>query len=250
MIALIDGDIIAYRCAASAEKDAVEASFSRMDVMIEQIVKTVSQEGAYEIYLSGANNWRYNIFPEYKAHRKEVAAPQHLAASKEYLRKHYAATSEETLEADDLIGIRMTELSLDGCACSLDKDFFTIPGNHYQWPIQGVTGGTAWSKEGFKGIISPLQALRYFYGQLILGDGADGVPGFDGKMRKQVPKFIIELQQQLDNFTEPEEMFEYVSSLYIDEEALIRNAKVLHIMKERGVFWEPPGQPQDTKPSS
>ena len=245
MICLLDADIIAYRCSASAEKEPLYVALSRMDELIKRILYENNTED-YQCFLGGEGNWRTAIYPEYKANRKDTPRPQWLKDCKNYLRESYKATSEDGLEADDLLGIYATEYGLDSVICSIDKDLLQIPGNHYQWEISGTgPSGKQWIKPAYMGITSPLQGLRRFYGQVISGDGTDNVPSFDGKIRNSIPKFVEAYIQHLDDMQEEEEMYSFCYDLYDGDVAdnkftLHTNAQVLYVLKEREVFWKPP----------
>lgn len=248
MIALLDGDLFAYRCAATAENDVEEAAISRMDELIKRVLQEINTQ-EYECYLGGRGNWRKEIYPDYKANRKDKPPPKHLDACNAYLRQYYNAVSEDGLEGDDLLSIRQhqcLELGVDSIIASIDKDMFTVPGWHYQWEIGGTSvNGNQWSKPAIRTFISPLQGLRRFYGQVISGDGADNVPAFDGKLRSSVPKFVQALIDPLNEMDTEEEMYSYCVDVYMSSAAgslamLNDNASVLYMLKKRGEMWKPP----------
>ena len=83
MIALVDGDIVAYRCAASAEKEEISIALMRTNMMMEDIMLD-TEATEFKVYLSGSkeDNFRYKVNPEYKANRKDVVRPIHLEACK------------------------------------------------------------------------------------------------------------------------------------------------------------------------
>jgi len=253
MINLLDGDVVCFRCSASAEHDELHVAYSRIDQLIERLNFDVGAKDT-EVYVGGKGNWRKEIYPEYKANRKDQKRPKHLDECLLYLREQYGATSEDGFEADDLLSIRQHELmdqGIESIITSIDKDMFQIPGNHYQWEIYGTgSTGKEWTKPAVRCFISPLQGLRRFYGQVISGDGADNIPSFDGKMRTSVPKFVQALIDAMNNMDNEEEMFWYCKDLYdnastdfnseIAIETLKRNASVLYMLKNREDRWKPP----------
>jgi 5'-3' exonuclease len=242
MINLLDGDLIAYRASASCEPtkakpflEPPEVAIWRLNDMIERIcIATNSSE--IECYLGGSDNFRYNIYPEYKANRKDKPKPTYLEACREQLVTQYGSSIVNNIETDDMLGIRQTQLDGNSRICSLDKDLLMVPGQHFNWVNQE-----------FK-LVSPLDGLRCFYKQLILGDKSDNIPGFDGAMRGTCPKFIEKLQAPIDSMTEEIDMYNHVFGVYFDwqgnddiETIMHRNASLLYILKEEGKHWTVPG---------
>jgi len=239
MKAIVDGDIVVYRCAFSCEKkidgeviliDPVERAIQRMDFLInEMLAMTDSTE--YILYLSGKNNFRYEIFSEYKANRKDKAKPVYLEQCRQHLIDEYGAIVENGHEADDSIGIAATACNSidDYVICSIDKDLLQIPGKHFNFVKKELQ------------FVSPLEASKNFYKQLVLGDVADNIPGYDGKARQKVPKFLEEIMQLIDNCGSEIEMYEAIKGLDgVEMETLDRNACLLHILRETEKMWEPP----------
>ena len=109
MKALIDGDKCAYRTAAASEVADENICLLRLDRMIREILH-VTEADTYEIYLSGEDNFRYKIFPEYKANRKDTVKPKWLQACREYLAKEWNAKFAHGCEADDMMAIEQTRL--------------------------------------------------------------------------------------------------------------------------------------------
>lgn len=230
MLALIDGDIVAYRCSASAQNDPEDIAILRVDIMMREILKDTGSD-SYHVFLTGANNFRYDIFPDYKANRKDKPKPQWLAACRDYLTKSWNAVTSDGCEADDLIGIEATACDdmMGYIICSIDKDLKQIPGSHYNF----VT------KE--RVFVTPLDGLKSFYKQLILGDVSDNIPGFDGKARQKWPKFMQHYHDAIDEFHDELDMYNYVRNIYTDDaHNIILNGRLLHIQRKEGQLWIPP----------
>ena len=83
MRALLDGDLYSYRSATASENDDVGIAIWRMEEMIDN---TLAETGAdeFSIFLSGEKNFRYDIYPEYKANRTQPK-PRFLKDLKNYL---------------------------------------------------------------------------------------------------------------------------------------------------------------------
>lgn len=245
MINLVDADLIAYRASASCEPTKTKEYLEPCDValyrvhdMVQTIVKGTNTDWM-EFYLGGTDNFRKTIYPEYKANRTKPP-PTWLNSCRECLVVQYKASIVNGMETDDMLGIRQTELDGESRIVSIDKDLHMIAGWHYNWV-----------KDEHK-LVSPLDGLRTFYKQLILGDGTDNIPGFDGKTRNSIPKFIQKLQEPIDEMTDELSMYNYVFGVYFDEQGndditsiLHRNAQLLYILKGHEQYWQPPGLKQE-----
>jgi DNA polymerase I len=236
MIALIDGDIVAYRCAASAENDEVEIAIARCDELIRRILHDTGSTELV-VYLSGGENFRKKIDPEYKANRKDEK-PKWLESLREHLVINWKAQVSDGVEADDLIAIDATNAWNDDVPfviCSLDKDFRQLPGKHYSWDIQGTVKGKQWSKPAELVFVSPLEARKNFYKQLLIGDSADNITGVTNIGKVKASKVIDPLDLEQD-------MFDTVLSLYnYDTERLLKNGKLLWLLRTNDLTtWEFP----------
>jgi 5'-3' exonuclease len=249
---VVDADHISYRAASSCEPtkakpflESKEMAVWRLHSMIEQLEGTFNTN-EMEFHLGGEGNWRKQIYPEYKANRKDMKRPTYIEDVREILVAQYNAKVINDMEVDDVCGIRMTQLQAEGLSpvcVSLDKDLLQIPGKHYNFVKQKHT------------FVSPLDGLRSFYKQVITGDASDNVPAFDGKFRTALPKFVAALLQPLDSMTEEVDMWNYVVEQYenfygnpLSPHAVNmakRNASVLYIKRTWEDEWQVPGQKED-----
>lgn len=216
MRALIDGDICAFRCAASSEEADENICLLRLDRMVREILHVTGAD-TYEIFLSGEENFRYEIFPEYKANRKDVVKPRWLQACREYLAKEWNAKFAHGWEADDMMGYNQTE---DTIICSIDKDLLMIPGQHYNFV----------KNEWYT--IEPWDGLKRFYTQLLTGDASDGIPGVRGLGPKKAALLLEGCETE-------QEMFDICRQAYSDDDLMIMYGKCLWIMREEGKIWNP-----------
>lgn len=236
MQALIDFDIVAYSMAASAENDPVEVAYMRIDQMIHSILDTTGAN-TYRGFLSGGSNFRHEIYPEYKANRKDMVDPRWRNACKEYLVREWAAEVTDGYEADDALGINQAKCLYpqpgedSTIICTIDKDLDMIPGMHYSWPI--VRKGSI-VREGKIYEVSEREGLISFYKSLLVGDRTDNIFGVDGIGK-------VKAAQMIDNLETEEEMFERVAELYQgDMDRLLVNGKCLYIMREENKQWDFP----------
>jgi 5'-3' exonuclease len=231
---LIDGDLFAFRCAASAENENAHIAASRMETLLDQCLRDTGCD-EFEFFISGPTNFRYNIYPEYKAHRIEQKRPQFLTACKDYLKDVYNAQVSDNCEADDLMAIAQTAATAakDTVICSLDKDMLQVPGMHYSWEISGGTQDKRWVKPAILQEITPIEGLRKFYSQLLKGDTADNIKGVQGIGPVKADKMLAGLETE-------EEMFDVVLDAYGFPEIMLMNGQVLWLQRQPGEIWRLP----------
>ena len=114
-----------------------------------------------------------------------------------------------------------------------------VPGWHYQWEIQGTgSTGKKWIKEASKTLVDPLQGMFNFYWQLVMGDRADNVPGYDGKMRATVPKFLEVHYENMQQLESEQELFNYVLEIYqLPILQMLQHGACLWIQRSAGDNW-------------
>lgn len=239
MILLIDADIVCFRAAFTAE-DEEEAwvACARADQMLQDMLaETKCTE--YELWLSGEGNFRYDVFPEYKAHRITAKRPKWEKEVKNYFVRSWDANWSTGCEADDMLGVRQMELATahdneEGCTVefnsmigTIDKDLNMIPGWHYNFV----------KKE--KSYVDKDAAFRFFCYQLLVGDTADGIKGVPGIGPKKADRLLDSLEK--------EEWLDAIKDLYGSEEEMLMNGKCLWIWRKKGDIWT--GPTHDVNPS-
>lgn len=227
-----------YRCAASAENTEAHVAEGYIDKLLDQCIEELGAT-EFQFYLTGSTNFRYQIYPEYKANRLDTTKPRHLKAMQEYLVDRYRAITSEGCEADDLMGIEQC-LSEEGTTTivSLDKDMLMIPGNHYSWHIEGGTQEKRWVKEARRQLVEPLEGLRWFYTQLLTGDPSDNIKGCPGVGKVGAMKMLGPLETE-------QEMFNRVRDAYGCDEAMLMNGRVLWIQRRPNQLWEFPFETEE-----
>ena len=213
MKALIDSDIVCYRCAATAEDDESWIAQARTDRLVEDILAGLNAP-EYELFLSGPSNFRKDIYPEYKANRKQPK-PKHLEDCRNFLIDRWEAEVVYGYEADDALGMGQNENTV---ICSIDKDLKMIPGTHYDFVKKELS------------VVTPEAAMRTFYTQLLTGDSGDNIKGCPG-IGKVKARLI------LDGCETDQQMFEACQTTYNDDEALLFNAKLIWIWRKANDIW-------------
>jgi len=230
MVLLIDCDIVTYRIGYTTNNDEEWIALARTDTLIEDICLEMKSE-EYRCFLTSTDksNFRYKIYPEYKANRK-AEKPVHYEAIREHLVKAHGAEIIYGMEADDALGIEQNE---ETCICSIDKDLYQIEGWHYNF----VT------KEKF--FITKEEALCNFYKQCLIGDkGTDNIPGCPGIGKRIADKLLVPEMSE-------KEMLEVVLKTYEQQykkkglpnwkEDFLRNARLIKLKRKWGEeLWEIP----------
>jgi 5'-3' exonuclease len=216
-ISLIDGDLVAFTCAASANKEEEWQSWARVNDLMKRILDA-NQSTSFTVYLTGKNNFRRVIDTAYKANRKDKELPIYLDSCRELLVHRWGARIVDGMEADDAMGIEQCQSPHnDTVICSLDKDMLMIPGEHYNWRKEIYTQ----VDNGFP----------HFFQQLLIGDTSDNVKGIYGlgpvKAKRLIP----------DDMEDEAEMFEIVRDLYDDDKRLLTNCALLWIHRDKGQTW-------------
>ena len=222
MIALIDMDLVLYRCAASAENDDFGIALYRVNELLDTILEE-TKATEYRAFLTAKDNFRKQIYPEYKANRTQPK-PIHLEALQHTAIKELGAEyASPTLEADDALGINQDKENSSTVICSLDKDLLQIPGLHYQWAF----GTSKWQKDAVFMTQTELEGLRLFYEQCLKGDKADNVKGIAGLGD-------VKARKLLKDCTTEQEMFNVVREQYGNDDEFKMNAQCLWILRHEG----------------
>lgn len=186
---LIDADIIYNRAAFSVEnkwdfggdplhttEDAdVIALFNNLLHGLTQALNSTR----FILFWTLDKNFRYDIYPLYKANRDSVRRPTCSSTVKKSLQHRYPSVAVNGLEADDLMGLYSGDNSI---IVSDDKDMLTVPGLHYRprKPDMGIFS------------VTEEEADAYLLTQVLTGDRIDGYPGIKGVGPKKAEKILSE----------------------------------------------------------
>ena len=189
IVALIDADGLIHR--AEWKRTLPEAE-QHCDEEMEDII-TGSFCDKYLTAVKGDDNFRKEIYPDYKGHRTRSQETQdrldHLV---DYVVDKWGAFRAHGQEADDLVVQWREKVLAKGnlpIICSNDKDLLTVPGTHYR------------TKERCLYYQDHDGAESFFNLQLIMGDPTDKIPGIPGlgpvKASKLLEGVPISQQRQL-----------------------------------------------------
>jgi len=217
---LIDGDIIAYKAAASAEvatnwgngQWTLHSFEPDVEVRIEDQIHKLLEAPVQDcvIAFTDKQNFRKDVASYYKANRKETRKPMLLGYAKEYMSSQYNTIMYRNLEADDVLGILGTK-NRDTIIWSEDKDLLTIPAKHW---INGEVVE-----------ITEAEANYQFLYQTLIGDSTDNYKGCPTIGPKTANKI-------LSSGCTWEAVVEAFKSKGLSEEVALENARLARILRD------------------
>jgi 5'-3' exonuclease len=180
-VAYIDADIILHRAVSFVDREFDgepmadwKTALHYFDWILDSWLEQAGPLEDYFLVLSVGPNFRKDLYPDYKANRKDIEPHPAFKDLKNEVMEMQGSVWEEGIEADDLIGIRCSEDPKGTLAISADKDFATVPCNlmiprshgrdhadwhHFteaeadmNWLIQAMTGDTIDNYKGIPGV--------------------------------------------------------------------------------------------------
>lgn len=255
---LVDGDILAYRAAAAAEKthylvtnkdyaigmycDSAKATKDYLDgdntlVWTRKEIKPVEtayliadsiwgalkeQFGAFthEVFISWEHNFRDKIWKtkKYKGNRA-AEKPKHLKAVLKHLVDNYGARYASG-EADDTI-VATHYATPNSIIVSNDKDLDQSYGWHYDW----VT------KELY--YVNKRDADLFLFQQILSGDATDNVPGLQGWGPATAREWLEGAQSTADCLARVKEAYKDTEEGYFEEQS-----ELIYIRRDGRSFKE------------
>lgn len=184
---LIDADILVYRAIASVERevewepdvwtmttDLKEAREAFSDML--QFILTQCKTKKYQLCFTHSENFRKDIYPEYKSNRSNQRKPMGFKPFREEIIHKHPSITKPRLEADDVLGILATKPGADFIIYSQDKDLKQIPGKHL------VDGEII--------TITKEEGDLFHLMQTLMGDAVDGYPGCPGIGKKKAEAIL------------------------------------------------------------
>lgn len=250
MIALIDADTFKYASAAVIEHydreadsysiEPISHAYYNCNSKIKKILKTL-QPSEYEVHLTklgDKTNYRLFIDSNYKQNRTG-RKPHHLQDVHNFILKRYSAKEQVGQEADDSITIRHYALNSLGwdinirnsIIVSIDKDFDTVPGWHFN------------PNKKIEYFVTELEAKQNFYLQILTGDTADNVPRVKKGWRQ------AKTEEKIRNALTEEELIDIVMkeiAVQVPEQEIVATdymtkiGQLLHLRTKPGELWSIP----------
>lgn len=205
---IVDADSLFYHACYNPDRDKVDSlgnsifkltpeedlqnCIYNLDNKIQDINNTINNH--YNIinttyFYGGKNNFRYQIYPEYKANRKKTEKPPYINEVIDYFKMNYNPIEADGCESDDYVYNAYLASNKQCVIAAIDKDVISqcwgVPIYYYQR-----------RKDEFDFIkgefinVTEKQSKHFFVSQMIQGDVTDNIKGSKGVGEKWVNKNI------------------------------------------------------------
>jgi len=242
-ILLIDADILMFRFAFRNQEtidwgngivsETLDFCKAKRDVnnFIKSLLRKTNCK-KYHLCFTHKINFRYSVFPKYKANREQNIPPKLLNLLKEFMFKNHSCKSWKFLEADDLMGILGTGEPDKYVLTTIDKDFESLPVILFNW-----------DKDETPRLISKHDADYYFHYQWLKGDSGDGFKGCN-KIGDKKARAIL-------NSVSPEDWTKIVVETYANKcyswKEILQQAQMARILRhtdynfktKEPILWNP-----------
>lgn len=221
MISIIDGDVLLYMSIwNSSTKEEARQNFDELFVSINETVFAKD----YVMALGGPNNFRVDLYSEYKANRSKSKStrPEWFLDLKSDIAEEYdGCILTDNCEADDMVRIWSEECKKAGLASivvSVDKDLDCIIGLHMNPRKHTIY------------TIEKDFADWFYWKQIIMGDSTDNIPGIEGVGPKKAEAILAGL---ITNKERKQAVCQAYYSKYKDKgyEYMIANGRLIHIWR-------------------
>jgi 5'-3' exonuclease len=204
LVALIDADTVAFTACLNVEEETeefneetqefdtvfasdLEAAIEKAEEKLQKILERTGCLTCELHFTAGRENFRYAIFPEYKANRTG-RAPLFLKEVKEALLERYPGSIAKGWEADDIVVYLKNKEPDKYMMVAVDKDVLhCLPGTHFNYYESSLYN------IDMKFItVTEEEAKIWPYLQCIYGDKTDNIPGCKGIGKARAKKFVRE----------------------------------------------------------
>jgi 5'-3' exonuclease len=243
---LWDGDPIVYRMGFALENEPeetvglwVEGYLNEVTAYVKELLPvqalSLAEKSTFFLSPTGKNTFRHRLTSTYKENRV-APRPKHYDLIRAYLKAFESATIAEDQEADDAIGIAAFQNNLQVVVISIDKDLLQIPCYNYN-PVKKVLTQ-----------VTELDATRFFYKQLLMGDAADNIKGCPNIGPVKADQVLGDLEWEhdmfwgvLDTYLSAKKLDDLSVSSILDE--ILLSGKLLKIRTVPEEVWSFPFDP-------
>ena len=173
-VVLVDADSLVFASAVTSE--TLKEGVSKLNSSFYDILDKIDSEygiQALRVYNgTKGTNFRYEIYPEYKANRRNTPRPELLGPLSDHLKSEWDSIQAENEEVDDVVAREALKYKSQGenvIIVSIDKDYLQVPVTIYNYRKREFTK------------ISEKDSLINLSKQMIVGDSADNIKGVKGR---------------------------------------------------------------------
>ena len=217
-LAVIDGDVFLYL--SMWGNDTLKEAKEKFKSVLEENLESVFASD-YCMAFGGPNNFRIDLHPGYKGHRKKNNKAEWFDDLKLWASDFPGSHLCDGYEADDQVRIWALEADkaeLPRVVITVDKDLDCIPGNHWN-PRK---------KEFYT--VEEDYADYFYWKQVLMGDSVDAIPGLPKTGPVKADKILYGLT---DHKSRRDAVCNAYHNAYGDDgyEQLIFNGRLIHIWR-------------------
>lgn len=174
MKVVIDADQMVYSCGFAAEGEPLANALHLVKKAHARILEN-SGADEYEMFIGGDGNFREEvaITATYKGTRTG-RKPEFYKEIRQFMIDNLGAQQVDGMEADDRVSMLLWQ---DFCKADGDKDLTTIIVSSGDKDLNNTPGWHYHPVKETKYWVSPKQAERHFYYQMLAGDRVDNIKG-------------------------------------------------------------------------
>lgn len=196
---------------------------------IDNIIKKIVDHPrctSYQVYISGSENFRYDIDPNYKGQRDKINKPIHEEQIRQRLIKKWGAeVVDQGYETDDHVSILCYQNPDTSVIVTIDKDLDNTPGWHYNYDKEQMY------------FVSDEEADLHFYRQMLSGDPTDNIKGVKGIGKQRAADI-------LPHALSTERLCKIVWDVYQDKgydmDYFVQQGQLLWMLRKEDEYWMPP----------
>lgn len=230
-VAYFDADQLQYRFAFKHQDKItkeVDTQKALEDVLnyINNILYALNADQAVMVFSTGLNFRKY-LNRCYKYKRGDKDKPMLLSVIRQHLIDNFKCVMHDWLEADDLLGIIMTQPqnSEERILVSYDKDLRSIPGLHYNPEMKCGTDNRSLI------MINEFEAEMEFWKASIAGDNVDCYTGIPLLGKNFIEEHAIPTLTALpDKLSRFEWVVERFAWAYLNKEYALRQMRMAYIL--------------------
>ncbi len=200
-------------------------------------IQSLTNTKDVELHFTEGRNFRYDVYPLYKANRKETRYPMGMSSIKRLLLAQFEGGIHQEFEADDIVVMKKRMSPNKYVLAAVDKDvYMSVPGTHFNYYRSALYNiDMKWVETEAK------DAYQFAYLQTLMGDSTDNITGCPGIGKVKAAKALAGLVTPCD-------MWKAVVALFknkkLTEKDAIMNMRLVNMNQLttdlKINLWQPP----------